>query len=155
MVVPVAAAHPVLPAALETTSAVGGTEGVMAKGPSDTTTVVEETGKELSLVLTLESHPPPMWDDPPLQWVSSWDMSSELFTLDDDAEGMEREKLRKGFTSTLEALNQASGTLRDVIIPTGHVFTWSCLPISSFFIYFCFLTTVFFQSLIARSLEKS
>ena len=55
----------------------------------------------------------------------------------------------------LEALNQASGALRDVTIPIGQVFTWSCLVISSLFIYFCFLTTVFFQSLIAHSREKS
>ena len=90
----------------------------MAKGPSDTAVVAEETGRDLSLVLTSEGHHPPMWDEPPLRWVSPWEPSSELFTLDDAAEGMEQEKLSEGFTATLEALNQASGTLRDVIIPT-------------------------------------
>ena len=68
---------------------------------------------------------------------------------------MEREKLSEGFMAMLEALNQASDTLRDVIIPSGRVFTWSCLSISFFFIYFCFLTTIFVQSLIAHSQEKS
>ena len=48
---------------------------------------------------------------------------SELFTLDDAAEGMERESLNEGITATLEALNQARGTLHDIIIPTGRVFT--------------------------------
>ena len=91
----------------------------MAKGPSDTVVVAEEIDRELSLVLTLESHQPPAWDEPPFRWVSLWDPSSELFTLDDAAEGMERENLNEGFTATLEALNQASGALRDVIIPTG------------------------------------
>ena len=87
--------------------------------------------------------------------MSPWDPSSELFTLDDATEGMERENLNEGFTATLEAMIQAKGTLQDIIVPTDRVFTWSCLSISFFFIYFCFLTTVFFQSLIARSQEKS
>ena len=43
--------------------------------------------------------------------VNLRDPSSELFTLDDAAEGMEREKLSEGFTATLEALNQVSGIL--------------------------------------------
>ena len=42
---------------------------------------------------------------PLLRWVSSWDPSSELFTLDDAAEGMEPENLNEGFTAMLEALN--------------------------------------------------
>ena len=117
--------------------------------------IVEETSKELSLALPSEGHHPPTWDEPLFWWVSLWDPSLELFTLDDAAEGMEREKLREGFMATLEALNQASGILQEVIIPIGHVFTWSCLPISFFFIYFCFLTNVFFQALIAHSREKS
>ena len=87
--------------------------------------------------------------------MSPWDPSSELFTLDDAAEGMERQKLSEWSTATLEALNQASGVLQDIIVPTGWVFTWSCLSIYFFFIYFCLLTTAFFQSLIARSREKS
>ena len=127
----------------------------MAKGPSDTTTVAEETGKELSLVLTSEGHHLPMWDEPSFRWVSPWDPSLELFTLDDAAEGMERENLNGGIAAVLEALNQFRGALRDVIIPNSQVFTWSCLLISSFFIYFCFLTAIFFQSLIACSREKS
>ena len=152
---PVAAMRAVPSMALETTLAVGETEGVMAEGPSDTAMVAEETSRELSLGLTPEGHHPLMWDEPPLRWLSPWDPSLELFTLDAAAEGMEQEKLCEGFTAALEALNQASSTLQDVIIPTGQVFTWSCLPISFFFIYFCFLTTIFFQSLIARSQEKS
>ena len=120
----------------------------MAQGPSDTTAIAEETSRELSLVLPSEGHHPPTRDEPPLRWVSPWDSLSELFTLDDAAEGMEREKLSEGFMTTLEALNQASGALRDVIIPTGRVFTWSCLSISFFFIYFCFLTATFFSLLL-------
>ncbi|XP_066396181.1 uncharacterized protein [Miscanthus floridulus] len=47
-----------------------------------------------------------MWDEPPFQWVIPWDLSLELFTLDDAAEGMEREKLSEGIMAALEALNQ-------------------------------------------------
>ena len=100
-----------LSAAPEMMSAMGGTEGVMAKGPSDTMTVAEETGRELSLALASEGHPSPMRDEPPFWWMSLWDPSSELFTLDDAAKAKEREKLREGFTAALEALNQASGVL--------------------------------------------
>ena len=100
-----AAACPVPPAALETTPVVGRTEGVMAQGPLDTAVIAEETGRELSLVLPLEGRHPPTRDEPPLWWVSQWDPSSELFTLDDAAEGMEREKLSEGFMVALEALN--------------------------------------------------
>ena len=85
---PEAAARAVLPTATESTPVVGGTEGVMVEGPSDTTAVAEETGRELSLALTSESRHPPAWDEPPLWWVSPWDPSSKLFTLDDAAEGM-------------------------------------------------------------------
>ena len=105
------AARPVLPAALETTPVMGRTKGVMAQGPSDTTAVAEETDRELSLVLPSEGRHPPMRDEPSLRWVSPWDPSLELFTLDDATEGMEREKFREGFMAMLEALNQASGTL--------------------------------------------
>ena len=59
-----AAMRPVLPATEVTTPVVGRTEGVVAEGPSDTTTVAEETSRELSLVLTLGGSHPPMWDEP-------------------------------------------------------------------------------------------
>ena len=105
MEAPEAAAHPMLPVAPETTLALVRTKGVMAQGPSDTATVAEETGRELPLVLPSEGHHPPTRDEPPPRWVSPWDPSSERFTLDDAAEGMEREKLSEGFTVMLEALN--------------------------------------------------
>ena len=108
---PEAATHVVPSMALETTPTVGGTEGVMAKGPSDTVAVAKETGRELSLVLPLEGHHPSTRDEPLLRWVSPWDPSSELFTCDDATVGMEREKLSEGFTAALEALNQARGAL--------------------------------------------
>ena len=77
----------------------------MAKGPSDTAAVAKETVRELSQVLTLEGHHPPTWDEPLLRCVSPCDPSSELYTLDDAAEGMERESLNEGIMAVLEALN--------------------------------------------------
>ena len=133
-----ATARAVSPTAPEETPAVGGTEGVTAEGPSDAAAFAEKTGKELSLALTSEGRHPSARDEPPLRWVSPWDLSSELFTLDDAAEGMEQEKLREGFTTALEAPNQASSALRDVIVPTGQVFNWLCLPISFFLHLFLF-----------------
>ena len=59
-----AAACLVLPVALETTPAMGRTEGVMAYVPSTTVAIVVETGKELSLVLPSEGRRPPTRDSP-------------------------------------------------------------------------------------------
>ena len=70
MAVPKAAAHLVLSVARETTPIVGRTEGVVAEGPSDTAVVAEETGRELSLVLTPWGSHLPTWDEPLLWWVS-------------------------------------------------------------------------------------
>ena len=100
-----AAVHPMLLVALEMMPVVGRMEGIMSEGPLDTMTVAEETSRELSLVLPSEGHHPPMRDEPLLRWVSSWHPSSKIFTLDDAVEGMEREKLSKGFMTMLEALN--------------------------------------------------
>ena len=105
--------RPVLPVAQKSTP----------KGPLDTTVVAEGTAGELSLVLTSRGSHPPAWDEPLLRWVSPQDPSSELFTLDDAAEGMEQESLNEGITAMLEALNHAKGALRDIIVPTGWVFT--------------------------------
>ena len=44
-----------------------------------------------------------------------------LFTLDDATESMDRESLNLGVASVLKALNHATGTLCDVIIPSGQV----------------------------------
>ena len=67
---PKTAMHPMLPTAPEMMPVVGRTEGVMAEAPSVTAVVVEETGRELSLVLTSEDRHPPTWDEPLLRWVS-------------------------------------------------------------------------------------
>ena len=83
------------------------------------------------------------------------DPTSILFSLDDATESIERESLNEGISAMLEALNQDRGVLCDVIIPTGRVFAYSLLSLSYFFMYLCVLTLIFFQSLIARSREKS
>ena len=78
-----------------------------------------------------------------------------LFTLDDTAESMERESLDVGTASVLEALDHATGTLRDVVVPLGQVL-FGPTPCPFLPLYtFCILTIVSLQSLIARSQGKS
>jgi len=70
-----------------------------------------------------------------------------IFTLDDGAKDKDRESLGNRIMAMLDALNHAQGALRDIIVPTGQVFAWSCLLIFSF-IYFYFLITCLFSSLL-------
>ena len=51
------------------------------------------------------------------------DPTSILFSLNNATESIERESLNEGILVMLEALNKARGALRDIIIPTGQVFT--------------------------------
>ena len=85
-----------LPMAQEMVPDVSRTEGVTAEGSPDTALVAEGTSGELSLALTSGVSHPPTRDEPLLQWVSPWDLSSGLFTLDDATEGMEQENLNEG-----------------------------------------------------------
>ena len=48
---------------------------------------------------------------------------SILFSLDNATESIERESLNEGISTVLEALNQARGALRDIVVSTGQVFT--------------------------------
>ena len=85
----------------------------------------------------------PMRGEPPLQWMAAQDPTSALFSLDDHAESMEREGLDVGISTMLDALEQARGALREIVVPTTQVLTW----FSSFFACFCvfvFLIPVFF-----------
>ena len=60
-----------------------------------------------------------------------------------------------GIASVLEALNHATGALRDVVVPSRWVLFGPAfcpyLPLYAF----CILTIIFLQSLIARSQGKS
>jgi len=64
-----------------------------------------------------------MQDEPLLWWTNPWDMTSTLFTLDDATKSMERESLDEGIVAALKALDHARGTLHEVVVPTGRVFT--------------------------------
>jgi hypothetical protein len=48
---------------------------------------------------------------------------STLFTLDDATNNMEQESLNEGIAAMLKALDHARGTLREVVVSTGRVFT--------------------------------
>lgn len=47
------------------------------------------------------------------------DPTSTLFTLNDTAEDMEGESIDIGVSSTLKALDNAMGVLRDIVTPAG------------------------------------
>ena len=94
-------------------------------------------------------------ESPLLQWMDPLDPASMLFTIDDAAESKERESLDIGIASVLEALDHATGALRDVVFPSGRLLLG---PISCPFLplyTFCTLTIVSLQSLIAHSRGKS
>ena len=60
-----------------------------------------------------------------------------LFTLDDAVESMERESLDVGITSVLEALDHTTGTLRNIVVPSGRVWFGpaSCPFLPLYFLY--------------------
>lgn len=100
-----------------------------------------EASGESSLALTSAGSGSPTWGAPLLQWMDPQDPASVSFTLDDAAKSMEWESLDLGVTTVLKALEHATSTLREVVVPSSQVFVRSCFLFSSSFI-FCFLTTV-------------
>ena len=71
------------------------------------------------------------------------DPTSALFSLDDVAENMEQENLDIRFSAVMNALNQDSGALCEIIVPSSRVST----SFSTFISYPCvfvFLILVFF-----------
>jgi len=50
--------------------------------------------------------------------MAAQDPTSALFSLDDHAESMEREGLDVGILTMLDALEQARGALREIVVPT-------------------------------------
>ena len=112
-------------------------------GSSSVALVPHRVRKELPLApLSRGSHSPAR-GEPPLQWMAAQDPTSALFSLDDHSESMEREGLDIGISTMLDALDQARGALREVVIPATQVFS----GLSSFFVCFCvfaFLIPVFF-----------
>ena len=123
VVEPEAVVQPAPPAAQMTVLDMGRTEGDTAKGSSGVVVVVERTNEGLPLALALGGSHSPTQGKPLLQWIDLQDPTSTLYSLDDATESIEWDSLNEGISAMLEALNQARGTLHDVIIPTGWVFT--------------------------------
>jgi len=55
--------------------------------------------------------------------MAAQDPTSVLFSLDDASESKERENLDIRFLAVMDALSQASGALREILIPSGQVST--------------------------------
>ena len=112
----------------------GGSPGVVA--------VVERTRRRSPPALLSGAIRSPARGEPPLQWMDARDPMSALFSLDDVVESMEQENLDIGFSAVMNALNQASGALREIIVPSSWVFA---LFFSFSYSYvFIFLLPVFF-----------
>ena len=54
--------------------------------------------------------------------MAAEDPTSALFLLDNAAESLDRENLDIGFSATLNALNEASGALCEILAPSSQVF---------------------------------
>ena len=147
--------QPAPPTAQATAPNVGRMEGDAPEDSSNIMAVAERTGGELSLALMLQGSHSPARGEPLLRWTNLEDSTLTRFTLDDATESMERESLNVGVTSVLEALDHAQGALAYVVVPVGRVLAKSCFSLFHFSAYYCILTIVFFQSLIARSRGKS
>ena len=53
--------------------------------------------------------------------MATQDPSSVLFSLDDAAESLEWENLDIGFSAVMGALREASGALREILVPSSQV----------------------------------
>ena len=93
----------------------------MARGSSVVMTVVGRTRREPPLALLSGGGRSPTRGELPLQWMATEDLSSSPFSLDDAAESLERENLDIGFSATLNALNEASGALCEILAPSSRV----------------------------------
>ena len=95
----------------------------MAGGSSVIMTVVGRTRREPPLALLSVGGRSPSRGEPSLQWMAIEDPSLALFSLDDAAESLEQENLDIGFSAALNALNEASGALREILAPCSRVST--------------------------------
>ena len=131
---------------------VGLMEEDMAEGSLVIMMVVGRTQREPPLALLSGGGHSPTRGEPPLQWMAAEDPSSTLFSLDDAAESLERENMDIGFSAALNALNEASGALREILAPSSgypldllacfllssHISMFLCLLISVLFLeYYC------------------
>ena len=94
-----------------------------AGGSLGVVVVVERTSRRSPLALLSMGSHSPMRGELPLQWMATEDPTSALFSLDDAAESLEWENLDIGFLVALNALNEASGALREILVPSSRVST--------------------------------
>ena len=102
------------PVVLEATQ----TEQGLAGGSSSAVVVPHRVRREPPLAPLSGGNRSPARREPPLQWMAAQDPTSALFSLDDHAESMEREGLDVGMSTMLDALDQARGALREIVVPT-------------------------------------
>jgi len=106
------------PASLAVADEVDRMEADVARGSSGMVVVLRRIRREPPPAPLSGGSRSPVRGEPPLQWMAAQDPTSALFLLDDHAESMEREGLDVGISTMLEALNQARGALREIVVPT-------------------------------------
>ena len=93
----------------------------MAGGSSGVMMVVGRTRREPPLALLSGGSRSPAWGEPPMQWIAAQDPASVLFSLDDAIESLEWENLDVGLSAVMGALREASGALREILVPSSRV----------------------------------
>jgi len=115
------AAQSAPPAVLATASEAGRMEENVAGGSPGVVTVVERTHRRSFPALLSGASRSPTRGEPLLQWMAAQDPTSVLFSLDDTVESLERENLDIGFSAMMGALREASGALREILVPSSRV----------------------------------
>ena len=93
----------------------------MARGSLGVVAVVERTRRRSPPALLSGGSRSPMRGDLLLQWMAAEEPTSALFSLDDAIESLELENLDIGSSTMMNALNQASGALHKILVPTSQV----------------------------------
>ena len=112
-------AQSVPPAAQAAAPEMGQMEEGMDGGSLGAVAVVERTRRRSPPALLSGGSRSPMRGDLLLQWMAAEEPTSALFSLDDAIESLELENLDIGSSTMMNALNQASGALHKILIPTS------------------------------------
>ena len=99
----------------------GRMEEDVARGSVGVMTVMGRTRREPPLGLLSGGSRSPARGKLPVQWMAAQDPALSLFLLDDAAESLEWENLDVGLSAVMGALREASGALREILVPSSWV----------------------------------
>ena len=93
----------------------------MAEGSPGIMAMVERISRRSPLALLSGGSHSPAQGELSLQWMAVEDLMSALFSLDDAAESLEQENLDVGLSVVMGTLREASGALREILVPSSRV----------------------------------